>query len=122
MKKLIATIALITLLPGMVFAQASKKVVCDPIVTVAFGSVGAGYTTFTTLSKATTMFYIDNQTDQDILCSDDTTTSAGKWIVFAFSGLNDKLPESFRYASGVISCKRRSAAPTVGNVFIQACY
>ncbi len=89
---------------------------------VAFGSVTASYTTFLVNSGSRNYKALDilNVTDQPIWCSVDAATD--QFYVPAYSNLQINLADVGLGTGAIISCKRVSAAPTVGSVVIQASF
>lgn len=93
------------------------------MATVAFGSVTASHTSF--LANASTLAFQDidilNLTDAQITCSYDGGTT-DHFTVPAYSGYDPELGDLALHHSSTIFCKRTSAAPTVGAVYISAGY
>lgn len=93
------------------------------LATIAFGSVAAGHTSFLANASALPFTEIDvlNLTDQPITCSYNGGTT-DHFVVPAYSSYNPTLGEMQAHRATAIFCKRTSAAPTVGSVYVSAGY
>jgi hypothetical protein len=87
---------------------------------VAFGSVGAGYTQFLAAGKPLVNIDILNNTDADIRCSWDAGTTSVE--IPAYSSYSPDLGVNKKYIVAALQCKRDTGAPTVGSVEIFALY
>jgi hypothetical protein len=93
------------------------------LATVAFGSVTASHTSFLANASALPFTEVDvlNLTDQPITCSYNGGVT-DHFVVPAYSSYNPTLGEMQVHHATTIFCKRTSAAPTVGNVYVSAGY
>jgi hypothetical protein len=85
--------------------------------------VGAAYAAFLANESGLTYLDIDvlNMTDADITCSYDGG-STDHFVVPAYSSYEIPLAKIRLHHASTIYCKRRSGAPTVGNVYLAAGY
>ncbi len=109
----------------------AKRVYFDPLRTLAFGSISASYAA---VGVATThkmrIIRLENNTDGDMIFSDDATVSAGKWFLPAGSfllldlvaNMNPHYDDNFVIEVGTIIYVKQSTAPTKGAVYVEYTY
>lgn len=129
MKKILLALLLI---PSAAFAGTGSYVEAEheTLATIAFGSVTASYTVFLANATPHRWYELDiyNGTDAPITCSYNpgspaaVGTAVDHFIIPAYSGYAPHLGKAERVIIVPIWCKRTSAAPTVGAVYLSASY
>lgn len=102
----------------------------DVLRKVLFGAITGSYTNFgTAMTQNLRMFKITNNTDGDMLISDDGTNDkmfvpAGGFILYdcAINAMNVKNSDSFFIGIGVQFSIKYSSAPTKGAVYFEGLY
>lgn len=119
MKKILLSI--LFLIPSILQAQSAIEPTFKTLAAVAFGSVTASHTAF--LSNTAALIHLDilNLTDQPITCSFDSGTT-DHVVIPAYSSYSPNLGKHEAYIDSSVHCKRTSAAPTVGSVYITGAY
>lgn len=129
MKRILLALLLI---PSIAFAGTGSYVEAkhETMATIAFGSVGAAYTAFMANATPHRWYEVDiyNGTDAPITCSYNNGspatagTAVDNFIVPAGTSYDPFLGKAERVIIVPIWCKRTSAAPTSGAVYISASY
>lgn len=101
----------------------------DSLRTLAFGGIGAAYATVgSSFDNRVRGIRIINNTDADLIFSDDSSDASGKWFVPAFnfvlwdiqSNMNAQFDDKFVLPIGAQIFVKESTTPTLGAVFIEA--
>ena len=105
----------------------SVRLTCEPLRSLAFGSIGAGYTAVgTALAYPARMVIIQNLTDALLMFSFDGTNnhlplSAGDKLILDITA-NKTIEPGFFDAKGQTLYVKQSAVPSTGSVYLTAFY
>jgi len=111
--------------------MSAKRVHYDTLRSIAFGGISGVYAAIgTALTVNPRMLCITNNTNGDMIFSDDNTVSAGKIFIPSFSfrlydllsNFNSGHDDSFVMAIGTIMYVKQSTAPTSGSVYLEYVY
>ena len=125
-------LSLLLLFPSIAWAGTGSYIEAkhETMATIAFGSVAAAYTVFLANATPNRWYEVDvyNGTDAPITCSYNSGspaaagTAVDHFIVPPYSSYDPFLGKAERVVIYPIWCKRTSAAPTVGAVYLSASY
>lgn len=109
----------------------AKRVYFDTLRSLAFGGISAVYAA---VGSATTVepriIVVTNNTQGDMIFSDDNTNADGKWFVKAGTSrvldlqanMNPEKDDAFVMAQGVTIYVKQSTAPVSGAVYVEYTY
>lgn len=109
----------------------AKKVYIDTLRSLAFGGISAVYAAIgTAFTVEPRIICITNNTDGDLIVSDDNTNAAGKLFLakgtFKLfdlqSNMDPNIDDGFVISQGTILYTKQVTAPSTGSIYVELIY